>query len=38
VRFSLKQSRGNGDPYQRPLSVGKVAGWAGSGSPFSDLG
>jgi hypothetical protein len=37
VRFSLKQSRGDMDPYQWPLEVGEAAGWPGDGGLFSTI-
>jgi hypothetical protein len=36
-RFSLKQRRGDRDPYQRPLGVGEATGWAGDGGLFSPI-
>jgi hypothetical protein len=34
VRFSLKWSRGDRGPHQRPLEVAEVAGWADGGGLF----
>jgi hypothetical protein len=37
ARFSLKWSRGDKDPYQRPLGVGEAVGWAGDGGLLSPI-